>query len=66
MPAGILFKGEKPDNYTEPAGSQPPFDGTWGIFSWEAADWRGTADPRTGHNLLNWVLGITKRFEEGK
>lgn len=64
-PVGLRYKGERPDRYTEPAGTQPPFGGTWGIFSWESDDWRATADPRTGHNLLNWALGATQRFREG-
>jgi len=65
VPAGLRHKGAMPQNYTEPASMQPPFGGTWGVFSWEAVEWRATADPRTGHNLLNWALGATARFREG-
>ena len=32
-PAGLLFNKEPPNSYTEPASTQPPFPGTWGIFS---------------------------------
>jgi len=65
---GLRFNGEKPDNYVEPAPTQPPFDGVWGIFSWAPADgeWRPTADPKNGSNLLNWALGFAARFREGK
>lgn len=67
VPAGLRFKGASPSNYTEPASEQPPFGGTWGIFSWqpEGADWRPTADLSKGANLLNWVQGFAKRFQEG-
>jgi hypothetical protein len=67
VPAGIAFKGQRPNNYTEPAQNRPPFDGEWGIFSWAPADgqWRATGDLSTGCNLLNWVLGFSKRIQEG-
>lgn len=66
--AGLLFNGERPNNYTEPSPTQPPFPGTWGIFSWSpaAGQWRPTADLTTGSNLLNWVRGFADRFREGK
>jgi len=68
VPAGLQFQNSRPNNYTEPAGNQPPFSGTWGIFSWAPADgqWRPTADIVKGSNLLNWVLGFAERFREGK
>lgn len=34
VPAGLLFQGARPDSYSEPAPTQPPFPGQWGIFSW--------------------------------
>ena len=65
--SGILFNSTRPNNYTEPAPTQPPFSGTWGIFSWVPADghWRPTASLTTGSNLLNWLLGFADRFREG-
>jgi len=67
VPSGILFSGARPKDYTEPAPTQPPFGGTWGIFSWAPADgqWRPAADPVSGSNLVNWVLGFAVRFREG-
>ena len=65
VPAGIRFLGAMPKNYVEPAKNQPPFGGNWGVFSWEAANWRATADLKSGHNLLNWILGASTRFREG-
>lgn len=66
--SGIQFQGSPPDKYKEPADNQPPFDGTWGIFSWTLDDgqWKPVADVRKGSNLLNWVLGFADRFREGK
>lgn len=70
VPAGITFNGQRPDNYTEPAGTQPPFGASWGIFSWSTADgqWRATSepDPVRGYSLLSWVNGFADRFREGK
>ena len=68
VPIGLLYKGMKPDNYAEPAPTQPPFPGTWGIFSWAPVDgqWQPKADVLTGANLLNWAIGFTSRFREGK
>jgi len=68
VPAGILFNGARPNNYTEPANTQPSFGGTWGIFSWQPADgqWRPGATVTSGSNLLNWVRGFADRFREGQ
>ena len=66
--SGLTFKGSRPENYTDPASAQPPFGGTWAIFSWTVQDgeWRPTADIHSGSNLLNWVRGFSQRFMEGK
>lgn len=68
VPAGLTYDGVRPENYTEPAPTQPPFDGIWGFLSWnpDAGEWRPTADPSGGSNLLNWVIGFGHRFQEGK
>lgn len=67
VPYGIQFNGAMPANYADCAGTQPPFGGQWGVFSWTPNDgeWRPTADLSTGSNLLNWVLGFGDRFREG-
>lgn len=68
VPAGLRFNGAVPQNYTEPAGSLPPFGGAWGVFSWsvaDGADWRPSASVEHGVNLLQWVRGFTQRFLEG-
>lgn len=66
VPSGTLFRGQRPQNYTEPAANQPPFGGSWGMFSWSPAEeWRPSADPTKGPNLLRWVSSFTERFREG-
>lgn len=67
-PSGLIFKVSRPDAYTDPAPAQPPFGGTWAIFSWQPQDgeWRATVDIHSGSNLLNWVRGFSERFKEGK
>ena len=67
VPGGLRFQGHQPSNYTEPASPQPPFDGTWGLFSWspEPGQWRPTADLVSGSNLLNWVFTFADRFKQG-
>lgn len=67
VPVGLRIKGATPKNYTEPASTQPPFGGEWGVFSWtvEPSDWRPTVDLASGTNLLAWVRSFARRFEEG-
>ena len=68
VPVGIQFNGQKPDNYQEPAPNQPPFPSEWGMFSWTAEDgtWRPGATAKSGSNLVDWIRGFNKRFEDGK
>jgi hypothetical protein len=68
VPSGLLYESAPPKNYTEPAQTKPPFAGLWGILSWapEKGQWRATADLATGSNLLNWVMGFSDRFKEGR
>jgi hypothetical protein len=67
VPVGIRVNSVVPGSYSEPAGSQPPFPGVWGMFSWAPADgeWRPTANLSSGSNLSNWVRGFADRFREG-
>lgn len=67
VPVGIAFNSQPPNNYKEPAPTQPPFGGTWGIFSWQPdGQWQATADIISGSHLLNWVIGFAGRFGEGE
>jgi hypothetical protein len=65
---GLLFEGQPPNNYTCPANPKPPFEGMWGILSWEPEkkQWQPASDPAKGHNLLTWVSGFQRRFKEGR
>lgn len=67
VPEGLTFNGTKPNNYTEPASNQPPFGGTWAVFSWQPGEkeWRPSSSVRSGTNLLTWVRGFAVRFQEG-
>jgi hypothetical protein len=67
VPVGLLYKDARPNNYAEPAGTQPPFEGSWGIFSWQPDDgqWRPGATVTSGTNLHTWVRGFADRFAEG-
>ena len=67
VPDGVLFDGNVPGSYTEPAGNAPPFQGSWGFFSWgeDEATWKPAADVRSGANLLDWVKSFGHRFAEG-
>jgi hypothetical protein len=67
-PQRSLFNKVQPENYQQ-AQQQPPLGGgPWWVFSWQPQDgqWRPTADIVSGSNLLNWVLGFSDRFREGK
>ena len=62
-PPPELKAGGKINNIT--TSSQPPFAGTWLKFSWSMQEWRPTADLRSGSNMLNFILTIERRLEEG-
>lgn len=68
VPSGFRYSTGVPSNYTEPAATQPPFTGEWGVFSWMPEDgaWKPSAIVSEGSNLLNWVIGFNDRFRGGK
>jgi hypothetical protein len=57
--------GQVPQSYVDTPDPKPPFDGSWGRFSWEIDGWKATPDLVSGSILLNYVESIRKRFEEG-
>ena len=67
VPQGVLYREARPNNYTEPAPVQPPFGGSWGVFSWtpDESQWRPAADVVTGSNLRGFVRSFADRFQEG-
>lgn len=67
VPRGLTYNGQPPQNFTDVAPSQPPFDGEWAVLSWtpEDGEWKAMADIQSGSNLLNWALSFKHRFEGG-
>lgn len=65
--SGILYDGKAPDSYQEPAQNKPPFEGTWGFFSWSIdSKWLPKDDPHAGCNLVNFARTFKDRFLGGK
>ena len=66
VPAGLQFRGQRPNNYTEPA-QGVPFEGQWGQFSWspDAGAWVPGSTAASGSNYVNWAIGFSDRFREG-
>ncbi len=65
VPTGLRYQNAQPQNYTEPAKTNPPFQGVWGIFSWQPETWNPSAEITAGSNLWTWVRGFSVRFKEG-
>jgi len=68
VPTGMRFGTATPSSYTEPAGNQPPFPGTWAIFSWAPGDgeWQVPSTEFIGRaSLLSFVRSFKVRFAEG-
>jgi len=68
VPAGLRFGTAMPSSFTEPAANQPPFPGTWAIFSWAPGDgeWQVSSAEVIGRaSLLSFVRGFQIRFAEG-
>ncbi len=64
VPTGLTYNGQRPNNCAD--NNTPPFDASWMLFSWQPdGNWAPGADLRSGHNLLNWVMGFWQRFAEG-
>ena len=60
--------GENPpqNNYKADPPAKPPFEGSWGLFSWSVSEpWRATADLKTGANLTNFVRTFADRLAQG-
>ena len=65
VPAGLRYQDAQPQNYKEPTENKVPFQGTWGIFSWQPDNWSPSANITAGSNLWTWVRSFSIRFEEG-
>jgi len=64
VPSGLLFNGQRPNNYSEPVAGVP-FPGTWGVFSWTPEAWTPGTTAKGGSNYFNWVGSFGARFREG-
>lgn len=66
VPSSIRFKNEVPNNFNLSPKNKPPFEGEWGILSWQLDPWKPAAEISMGSNLLNFVQSFYNRFLEGK
>jgi len=58
-----LASGAGITNYTFPA-AVPPWDGTWGQFSWNLNPWAPGAAPGQGTSMVDFVRSFTGRLLE--
>jgi hypothetical protein len=68
VPSGVRVDGHPPANFKDTADKRPPFPGSWAVLSWQpdGGQWIAKDDIRKGSNLLNYALGFTERFLQGK
>lgn len=66
VPADLKCSGATPQSFQAAPADRPPFEGTWGMFSWAPQDaWRPGATPQSGANLFNFALSFAERFRSG-
>jgi len=67
VPSDITFNGSKPANFKDNINKIPPFEGSWGLISWqpEPSEWKPNAKITAGSNLFHWVQSIKTRFDLG-
>ena len=69
VPSAARIGDQVPNNFTPNAGNQPPFEGRWGVLSWqgdaEGIPWIPKQQIREGSNLLNFLITFEERFKEG-
>ncbi len=61
--------GQIPNNFSANVNHRPPFEGPWGVLSWQGdghgIPWIPAQRIRKGANLLNFVITFEERFKEG-
>ena len=61
--------GHAPNNFRANANNRPPFEGQWGVLSWQGdtddTPWVPAQLIREGANLLNFLITFEERFKEG-
>ncbi|MDB5853316.1 MAG: hypothetical protein JWR22_1357 [Herminiimonas sp.] len=66
VPSSLAFNGVVPGSFQQVAANRPPFDGSWGMFSWAYdGNWMAAAEFGAGTNLVNYADGFHQRFREG-
>ena len=67
VPSNLLFEDSPPkNNYNLNPPVRPPFEHTWGFFSWiNDSTWRATADLVSCSNLTNFVRTFADRLKQG-
>jgi len=75
VPYGIYIardartNGQVPNNFNANSGQRPPFEGQWGVLSWQAdsqgVPWIPMERIQEGANLLNFAITFQERFNEG-
>ena len=69
VPSSAQIGGKTPNDFRDVASKRPPFEGRWGVLSWQGdADgipWVPAQQIRKGSNLLNFLITFEERFKEG-
>lgn len=69
VPSSAQIGGQVPNNFNGNASNRPPFEGQWGVLSWQGDDqgipWVPAQRIREGANLLNFLITFDERFKEG-
>jgi hypothetical protein len=66
VPSNIRIHNSTPNNFNLSLNNKPPFEGEWGILSWQLDPWEPAAEISKGSNLLNFVQSFHNRFTEGQ
>ena len=69
VPSSALCSGRGPGNFNPSVNHEPPFQGNWGVLSWQGdgdgRPWVPNVNIREGANLLNFALTFEERFKQG-
>ncbi len=63
--SAITYKGQVPSNFKASPPASVPFEGNWGLFSWELEEWKPHEEIHKGSNLFNFVMTFAHRFHQG-
>ena len=69
VPSSALIGNQRPNNFRTNASNRPPFEGQWGVLSWQGDNdgtpWVPAQAIREGANLLNFLITFDERFKDG-